>query len=533
MRLPSHYFDPYPITTAEVTEQRAAAQDTDVSEYGLSNNILEWVQQVRWLRGERFSFNNREYLEAIYLDDSPEAAVAKGRQTEFSEFGVNWLLFNLWKHKGTIGLYMASRQSQTSKFSKLRVRDWAIKASPILDKIAPWKQHTTTELPFTNGSLLYFHSAWGGMEEARSIPADFVVIDESQSIDFSEIDVLRETTAKSKYGKIRALGTGADEGSDWEKHWKRGKQFAWEKQPSGKMRWVEKNKEGLFNSYHVPQTIVPWLNTAKIAAKEQRMTPRRYVTEVLGGWWRGLGKPITEQMMRALFSPDLDFLIPNDINYSRGHLYMGVDWGGGTRAYTVPWIWQCLDPEIPIFRLVYTKRIMDKDLDTQAEKIIRLIEAYKPKKVVMDAGGGPHQVQKIEKRYGYYATKSQYMQRPEQPWPDERELREQLDGENVIRIDRTYIIDVMVDLVQRHYKQGKIKTPRLLIPAADPQNIEFVVDHFTAIEAQPVKTQSGRAYTRYIHDEDQPDDALHAAINAYLAFSIDHKFSVPGYAVTG
>jgi hypothetical protein len=483
------------------------------TDQNLSIDIVEWTEQVRRLKNKPFSFENRGYLLQLYRDEAKEIYISKGRQTEITEFALNWLLYKLANNPGTVGLYMSDRDSHTSKFANLRLKDRAISQSKILQSIIPLNKHSSTTQPFANGSVLYMQSAWNGFEQSRSIPADFIVVDEIQSMDVKEIDVLQEALSHSNFGYIIGIGTGSEEGSDWHKLWQTGNQSSWD--VNSKL-WIPKRPENSIHSYHIPQTIVPWITPEDLEKKRLNMTERRHTTEVMGGWHKGAKKPILESDIRRLFDRNSSLIPGNQVDKSKGQVFMGVDWGGGEKAFTVPWIWQCLNEKIPIFKVLYTSKIEETSIEKQVQMISRLIEDYDVDQIVMDAGGGPYQVQKIEERYADKAVKCSYMMRPSNPLNDSK-----LIPDNHYIIDRTFVIDTIIDLIKRPYIKEDFTISRILIPAKNMQRIEWIIDQFTCIEAETTSLQSGQDYTKYFHDNEQPDDALHACIYAYVAWLVN------------
>lgn len=481
----------------------------------LSDDIILWTQETRMLKGTPFSFENRDYLLPIYRDTAKEIYIVKGRQTEITEFALNWLLFNLTKNPGTVGLYLSDRDSHTSKFSNLRLKNWAIGQSKILQHLAPLKKHSSTTQSFENGSVLYMHSAWGEFDQARSVPADFTVVDEMQSVNVKEIDVLQEALSHSKFGYMIGIGTGSDEGSDWHKLWQLGNQCCWD---VNSKKWIAKNPDSKIHSYHLPQTIVPWMSLQDIEDKRRKMTSRRFETEVIGGWFRGAQKPLIESDIRNLFDRNLSLIIPEKVDKSRGKIYMGVDWGGGQKAFTVPWIWQCLDENIPLFQVLYFSKIEEPSVEKQYAMISKLIEDYDVDQVVMDSGGGPYQVQKLEERFGSRAIKCSYMVRPAEPINDLK-----LAEENLYVIDRTFAIDSLIDLIKRPHIEENNKLFKIMMPAKDLERIEWIIDHFTSIESESMSLHSGQDYVRYVHDAEEPDDALHACVYAFIPWIINQK----------
>jgi len=94
-------------------------------------DLVEWTEANRLLKGQPFSFVDRDYLPPIYRDNHSNILVVKARQMEMTEFLVNWLIYNLTTHPNTVGIYCAPRADQVSRFSRDRLRR-AIKDSPQL-----------------------------------------------------------------------------------------------------------------------------------------------------------------------------------------------------------------------------------------------------------------------------------------------------------------------------------------------------------------------------------------------------------------
>lgn len=478
------------------------------------DNLIDWTTHVRKIRGMNFSFEGRDYLKQIYGDSNKRIMIVKPRQMEITEFALNWLLFNLDKNQHSVGLYLTDRQSHVSVFSKLRLQNRAIGESPILQSLVNKKSNVSL-LTFKNGSQLWMYSAWPDFEQARSIPVDFAVVDEIQSTNVEAIPVMEEALSKSRFGKFLYIGTGSVIGDSWWNLWHKGNQQEWD---DSKKIWTAKNPSSEISSYHLTQYVAPWISKEKLAYNRSVYTPSRFANEVEGWWYGGASKPLTESEMRFCFNKNISLQAPDEVDYSHGDLYLGVDWGGGAKAFTIPWIWQCVENKIPIFRLIYVARIEERSTEKQAKMIASLIDAYKIKQGVMDAGGAPYQVQKIEEQYPGTMIKCHYIQRPENPF-------EEKPDENMILADRTWTIESVIDLIQRpmideKHPQG---IPRMYIPASDPQKVEWIIDHFTAIQGETVQLSSGKTYTRCTHPEELPDDALHACNYAYLAWLYGRK----------
>ena len=401
----------------------------------LPGDIVEWTEQIRMIKGQNFSFAGRPYLPPIYRDTSKEIYIVKPRQMEITEYGVNWLLYNLIMNPSTVGLYLSDRQDHVSVFSKLRLHSWGIDQSSILKSMT--KKGNVSWQPFRNGSHLYMHSAWPDFDKARSIPADFVIVDEIQSTNVEAIPVIKETLSKSRFGRFVGMGTGSDQDDHWWKLWHTGNQQEWDPTLN---QWIAKNPSSAISSYHLTHYMAPWMPREEIEKKRMAYTPRTFSNEVEGWWHAGASKPLIESDIRALFDQSMSFLLPEDVDKNLGPLYLGVDWGGGTKAFTVVWIWQLLDKNAPQFRLIYLEKINEKSTEKQADTIANLIDAYDIEQGVMDIGGGTRQVEKLEERYAERMIKCSYTARPEKPF-------EIIPEENRIVVDRTWAVETIIDLI--------------------------------------------------------------------------------------
>lgn len=477
----------------------------------LSDDIIQWTKQTRTIKKKPFSFQNRDYLLPIYRDNSQVIHIVKARQMEITEFVLNWLLFHLTKNPNTTGLYVSDRKSHITAFYKSRLRK-AITSSKILGQLI--EEQSGFRVSFNNGSELYLCSAWGGFDAARSISADFAVVDEIQSIDAEAIPVLQETLSKSPFGRLICVGTGSEQGDHWYKVWHSGDQKEWDFQSKS---WIAKKPQnfGIASTYRITQYMASWLDQNKIHKKEQEYTPRRFANEVLGDWYGSASRPLIERDIHNLFDVSTDLKSPDQVDYSLGPLYMGVDWGTGSHSFTVPWIWQCVDDKTPRFNLIYTRLITEPSTEKQADMIANLIEDYDIKQVVVDEAGGTRQVQKLSELYRDKIFTCHYMTRPQ------KTLELSFSQSRVI-VDRTWVIEMIIDLIKRPYTISNHTIPRITIPHKAPKQTDWLVDHFTCIEAESV-TSSANQYVRYTHPQESNDDALHACVYAYLASKVTKR----------
>lgn len=475
------------------------------------DDIVEWVKAVRILKGQPFTFEGREHLLEIYRNPNRRIMIVKPRQTEITEFAINWLLFHLSKNPGTIGIYLSDRQKHVSVFSKTRLRMMAIGASPILQKITHPKGNVSL-LQFKNGSQLYMFSAIPDFEAARSIPVDFAVVDEIQSTNVEAIPVLEEALAKSRFGRCLYIGTGSVTGDKWWEKWHSGDQREWN---AAEKKWIPKNPNSKMSSYHITQEMITD-RSPELEESRKSYSPRRIANEVRGEWYGGMGTPLLRGDMMKLFDPHLDITPSEQVDHSLP-IYMGVDWGGGTQAFTVVWIWQLVNDDVPRFMLLNVIRIDDPSTERQADMVIELIEKYRVDKIVCDDGGGSRQVEKLSQKYLDRVYKCHYVPTAEKPV-------EIIPAKCKLNVDRTWVIECIIDLIKgpqitEKYPNG---IPRIHLPYRDPSKVEWIIDHFTCIKAETAET-SGRSFVRYTHGEETNDDALHAACYAFLAYVLEKR----------
>lgn len=218
--------------------------------------------------------------------------------------------------------------------------------------------------------------------------------------------------------------------------------------------------------------------------------------------------------IQALFDKAMSFTPSKEVDHTMP-VYLGVDWGGGVNAFTVVWIWQLVNDALPRFKLLNVRKFdqpEDRSTEVQADKVIELMDKFEVDQAVMDAGGGTRQVEKLSNRYGPRMVKCTFITRPEDPF-------ELISSENRVNVDRTWGIETIIDLITRPETRADYPNPipRIFIPASDLEKVEWIIDHFTCIEAESIQLSSGRNYVRYTHPEETNDDALMACLYAYMA----------------
>jgi hypothetical protein len=222
-------------------KRKKASASKSIHREPIPEFILEFVGRFRVIKGKPYTLRGREFLGGIYLCPVKQINVVKGRQMGMTEVAINWLLYHLLRNENTVGLYITDRQEHVDAFAD-RMRQ-AIESSELLK---PWvTKITRTHVKFANNSTLYMITGWNKFENARSYPADFVVIDEAQSLDLEALPVVKETMASSPHGRLMIIGTGSDEGDEWHKEWSRGTPWIWRKAEAKKKEKVDVSRSQL------------------------------------------------------------------------------------------------------------------------------------------------------------------------------------------------------------------------------------------------------------------------------------------------
>ena len=504
------------IARAKLDALRDAGKLAEPDPAGLrdvKDDPVGWVSRTRVLRGKPWSWEGREYLYDIYRDTAPEVYVAKGRQTEITELLVNLLLYRMWRHPGTVHMYISDRQDHTSKFSRQRVLHQAILPSAVIQAaVAARRDHTATELRAHNGSVAYMVSAWDGYEAVRSVPVDYAYVDEIQSQDVGQLAVVREGLAHSPHGRLIGVGTGRPYGHAWQRLHDSGTCHVWDPKAGA---WLPTNTDADHNirSYTLPQTVVPWITAAEHERKRAAYAPAIRAMEVLGEFPRGVGVPLPEEAVRRMFSAELRPLAAESIDRKAGPVVAGIDWAAGGKSDTVVIVCQYVDRVLPVSRCVHVTRIDPdlKDVHEISRRVRRVLREYAPDLTVQDQGGNPSAIQDVEREFGHAVVRCAYMTRPGEPW-DPSSVR----THNLVKIDRTYAIQAQIDLITRLAPDGV--TPREQIPLTP--KTEWIIDHCTGLEEETRTLAGGQSHTVYTAPPDRQTDALMAMVYKSVAYRL-------------
>lgn len=476
------------------------------------------------VKGYDFSFKDREHLYDIYREKHPRVIILASRQVEKSETVARKLIHNAFTQPHTTSLYVSPRHDQTLRFSQDRFMK-AIKDSKggILEQSLD--KQTAQHVTFKNRHTIYFGSAWNQGDSLRGVSADNIFFDEFQDIEeesymtlvetLSHSDKVTEVVINGKPTKLRGTvyitGTPKLTGSLYEKFWELSDQREWN--PKKKVWEPQKDPEkALFRGYHLVQAKMPWITEEELEYKKKTYDEMRYVNEVLGLFYSGLMKPLTQDMIDKCLDPTFKM-------WTKGRTdrpaYMGIDWGGGNSAFTVVTILS-YNPETDKLEMIFKHRFEEKHIPTLIEILEKMIINYNVQGIVADIGFGAMQVQTLQDIFGNMVQGCFYVVGTKEP----EEIKENEEG-TLLTVDRSYQLFQTIDMI----KEQKIR-----IPYADPSQIEWAFKHYTCIEAEPVQPTSGRSgYIRIVKPAGTNDDALHSLNYARLAYEmgsrqVDYEF---------
>jgi len=310
-----------------------------------------------------FSFKTRRHLKRIYDSPAKRILLFCARQVEKSTMLGNIALCYSCLIPAFKTLYVSPSAAQTTTFSNDRIKE-PLETSPIL------KQFTTNmlssnilEKQFINRSKLTLRYAFLNADRTRGIPAWMLMLDEFQDIMGDNIPVIEQCTSHAPERWKRFIYSGTPKSLDnnleyyranlstqgeWVvpcegcNHWN----ILWEKnigkkglicEKCGKLinamhpkaQWAKGVKEAPFESYRIPQLMVPWVDWESIVLNYERYPRDKFYNEVLGISFDSGMRPLTQGQVKECCNPDVHMQDMEDYRkLSFGQpVFAGLDWG--------------------------------------------------------------------------------------------------------------------------------------------------------------------------------------------------------------
>lgn len=500
---------------------------------------------------EPFSFDGRRHMRRIYDTPAKRILLFCGRQVEKSTLLGNRMLTYSCMVPAFKSLYVSPSATQTKTFSVDRVKE-PLETSDILRNFTTTAlQQNVFEKQFVNRAKITLRYAFLNADRTRGIPAWLLLLDELQDILGDNIPVIEQCTAhapeewksfiyagtpkgldniieyyRSGTSKGRPMSTmgewvvpcdrcGSADGAGryWnilgEKNMQR-KGLCCEKcgerinPMHADAQWAQQHDDGIFESYRIPQLMVPWRSWEEIWLDYGRYDRARFFNEVLGISYDSGLRPLTRQQVKDVCLPDVSMHPTHLEKYKAismsNPVFAGIDWGTGENTYTVVSLGTYVNSK---FRIFYIHRFTGEDVDppAQLEKLDELLSYFNVRIIGTDYGGGFDRNDHLVRKFGPKRVhKYQYLPRGKKKifWnPAYRRWQ----------ITRT---EVMSDVF------NAIKRKQLELPRWAEFEDPYANDMLN-IFAQYNRTLR---MLQYDHRPDRPDDAFHSILYCLLGSMI-------------
>src|SRR4030095_16449631 len=149
--------------------------------------------------------------------------------------------------------------------------------------------------------------------------------------------------------------------------------------------------DAVFESYRIPQLMVPWRSWAEIWLDYERYSREKFYNEVLGLSYDSGMRPLTTAQIKAHCNERVSMAREVLEPYRKAHLgtnvFAGIDWGTGENSYTVLSLGHYVCSK---FRIFFIHRFTGEDTDPelQLKKIVEILIAFNAKVIGADYGGG-------------------------------------------------------------------------------------------------------------------------------------------------
>ena len=436
--------------------------------------------------GNTFSFQGRPWLRALCQDSSRQINLIKGRQTGITTWILAKIIYNAMVYSKSVSIYCTDTYDHATKFSQDRL-------DPILETFGMARHVSEKKISrvlFPNGSILYVISGYSKFQQARSIPADFIYLDEAQHLPIDKTANIKEAMSQSQHKKIVIAGTGDWEGSPWHRYYtEKTNCMEWQ---DGK--WIPYGAGQ--NGYHISQELMPNITTEDLEEKRKDYSPSEFQMEVLGNFTTGSKIPLPYSLVIQSYAESLNLLSPSQIDRTKGKLYASIDWASGGDAFTVLTITQKQDD---ILQIIHLEKFNDSNIQQLGNKISDRIDEYSPDVTYCDVGGNQGAMQILEGRH--QITKVSLGEHPDNI------ISTKADRDLVV-VDKSTYVQKVIQWFENH----TIKIP--LNP-----NTEWSIDHLTSEEAKIITKSTGNTVQRFSLMAGRQDDFLMSL--TFLAVALD------------
>lgn len=289
-------------------------------------------------------FNDHGFMKEIYSSWATEMCIKKSAQVGATFYGFNKALWVARFNMVNI-IFTMPKKGDVGKFAQARI-DPVIKNSDIGVPV----DISNTSLKQIGDSFIYFRGTWTDTE-AISIPADFVINDETDRSRPDVIQMYRERMSASKLKWLLKMSTPTYSDYGIDKDFKNSDQRLWIVKCSAGHRQVIResnirgdnyiclkcgkfldNRAGRWEAqksgrsvvgYHITQMMAPWITPQEIVKKKADYEFKSdYYNMVLGETYDG-GEGMVDRA-------DIVCCVKKDAEIFDVGATMGVDWGAST-----------------------------------------------------------------------------------------------------------------------------------------------------------------------------------------------------------
>lgn len=544
------------ITAEEVMAAGGLVRTADGRAVTTPSNLV--ANRIFIKKNTPYSFADRPFMQAIFDDPHNQIGLKTARQVSKSTTLAADAIINCEARAPYTSLIVTPSQDQTRKFSHDRLGP-TIETSPaVRAQVTADELKNVQEKEFISGSKIYMSYAKDNPDRARGITSDEIKIDEVQDVVLSLVEpVLRESMFTSRFQRMWWSGTPKSMSNGIEQRvWRQSDQREWmvrcwrcsngsglpfhqkltmdnigKRGPVCKRcgnlvntldgQWVitstrtEQGKEPKIHGYHLPQIIFPtrdvevapgvkgFLNWGQFLEdiESQETTDAIIMNEKFGESADSEDRPVKEDELMAMCDPALAMGATYNDAWIGSRMFAGIDWGQNKSA-TVLVIGQ-FEPDNPeLFRYVFMRKFkgVDADPKTVIPQILRLMRDFRVYRCHADYGSG-------------FGMNSQIADGTPEGFLSKNYWSASIRGKGIkynVDID-AYVLNRSLHITRffQAIKRGQMKCA---FRWEDFREFARDVMHVFREERK-----NGDMF--YDHKPDEPDDAMHAMIYAWLIAS--------------
>ena len=507
-----------------------------------------FAESVYQLDGSPFRLKDRYYLLPIYNGQIKRGLIMSGRQVEKSTTNSTHIANYTLLYPNFKGLYFAPLTSQVKEFSNERLgklykySNCDVIKNEFLDKHDSQAVYLKT-ITKTNATV-YLKHCFGNGDNIRGITVNGIWGDEIQDVHPDALPVISECQSHAHEAGARMkvtwyTGTPKTFSNTIQQQWDGSTQNEWivkcphcnkyqilgiknlspdkficrkcgkelEKRAIIYGFWKELNPGQNLIGFRISQLMVPWITPEDIWDKYISYPIDKFNNEVLGRSYENAQKPFTSLILNEISQNDLSLYRRAEKEFANRLTFMGVDWGTGTKSYTVVEIYS--RNNAGKFQLIFAKRYSqgdDLDPELALKDICFLIEAFKVAFAVVDWGFGFDEYKKLQNRFGYRRVTACYYSF------NQRQIKKYDSEQHRWIVNRTQVMKDYID---------ELNNKMIVWPGASKNELSWLYDHHLNEQSEYRKSQNGRSEElMYTHPEGQPDDGVHAGVYAKLAETI-------------